>query len=189
MVEQYRSRGQRVALASIWDIQKGSQKLFSENIQAQDYLASIGASSRVLFLLHCIQEALHRALQAQPDLLLFDAYWYKYMASEIVHGVSATEILALVQGLPVPDRIIHLEIPVEEATRRKGVFTAYEAGLKQPSRESFEEFQTQMRPVLRELIQRQSRSVSWLDGMHAPATVLSNVLEVLDGSTNLHLGH
>ena len=50
------------------------------------YLKLLGPVSRTHFLFHALHLALERARARQPNVLLLNAYWYKYFATEVAHG-------------------------------------------------------------------------------------------------------
>jgi hypothetical protein len=77
-----------------------------------------------------------------PDVLVLNAYWYKYFATEIAHGGDPVALRAITSPFPVPDVTFQLVLPLAEAARRKGVFSGYESGFgPAPTQEAFETFQ------------------------------------------------
>ena len=50
------------------------------------YLKLLSPVSRTHFLFHALHLALERAWERKPNVLLLNAYWYKYFATEVAHG-------------------------------------------------------------------------------------------------------
>lgn len=130
LARKLRARGQHVAVASLWDLYGAPElpRMFTSREEAQRYVCGISARSRLHFFTHCLFGALDRALAARPEVLLFDAYWYKYFAGEVALGTPLHEVLEVASGLPVPEVILELDAPVEVTVQRKRQFGAYESG-------------------------------------------------------------
>lgn len=121
-----------------------------------DYLGMLVPLARAHFLLHCWAEALERALRSDADVLLINAYWYKYLATEVIYGASEAVLEALTAGLPEPDLVMYLDVPVATAAARKdgpagttGRFSGYESGFPgNRDVQAFTAFQAKIQPVL-----------------------------------------
>jgi thymidylate kinase len=175
LANRLRAQGLRVGVASLWDLYLAPAlpRIFSSREDAQRYLGEVSARSRFHFLLHCLYGALDRALQpsgglnegsssggaavvpGRYDVLLFDAYWYKYAAAERCFGAGLDGLLPLVQDFPVPDVILELDAPPALTAARKRSFGLYECGLKTATPAAFIAFQTGLRRELRELLRAQ----------------------------------
>lgn len=75
---------------------------------------------RFLFLMWSIGMAvLGRRDAAAPEVELFDGYWMKHAASEVVYGLDQGWVESVVAGLPRPDVVVYLRLTAAEAWRRK----------------------------------------------------------------------
>lgn len=142
-----------MAVATIWDPVLGSdfagRALFDHPSEADGYLALLEPLARMYFLSHGLREAYARARARGTDVLLLNAYWYKYYATEVAHGGDPAALRTVTSVMPEPDVTFYLRISPAEAARRKGRFSAYETGFAETrSAADFERFQA---PALREL--------------------------------------
>lgn len=133
---------------SIWD-GLVSLKGFSGKKDVYQYLATLSPKSRVLFLASAILASMEAKKSAER--LIVDSYYYKYLATEIVLGLSATDAIAVKTLFPEPDVHIFLPTKIEECASRKTEFTSYECGFQETTRENFLLFQNQVLPILEEL--------------------------------------
>jgi thymidylate kinase len=142
-----------VAVSTIWDPvldpALAGRALFDTPSDADRYLALLEPTARMYFLSHAISESFARGVARATDVLLLNAYWYKYYATEVAHGGEPAVLRAITRVLPSPDVTFYLRISVAEAARRKGAFSAYETGFA-PVR-SVEMFESFQEPALREL--------------------------------------
>jgi dTMP kinase len=157
------ARGRSVAVVSVWDLYSDQRvrDVFRSRALLMDYLAALSPMSRCYFLLHALRGALDGAPPA--DVLLLDAYWYKYMAGEAAHGVPPRVLLGLVQDFPRPDSIWYLNAPTELAAERKPGFSAYETGFADASREAFIAFQEKLKRHLLEFARNEGVPLIHLD--------------------------
>jgi len=149
-----------VASSQIWDPMLdpafAGRALFDCPAKADAYLALLDSTSRMYFLCHALQESLVRARARKTDVILLNAYWYKYHAMEVAHSGDALTLRTISSALPVPDMTFYLRIPPSQAARRKDKFTGYETGFA-PARTAaaFESFQVvaarEMETLAREL--------------------------------------
>lgn len=132
LARRYAEAGTRVHVASIWDLLRLEAARFPlrpEQIDA--YLGALDSRSRTFFLLHCLSESLARARAADAEVILFDSYWYKYVASELARGKDAGDDdprLAAARTLPEPDGVILLDVDAARALGRKEKLSGYESG-------------------------------------------------------------
>jgi thymidylate kinase len=141
-----RRDGMSVAVSTIWDPVLdpafAGRALFDKPSDADAYLELLEPTSRMYFLGHAIRESFGRALARDTDVLLLNAYWYKYYATEVAHGGEPALLRTLTSVLPEPDVTFCLRISIDEAARRKGTFSAYETGFTgSRSVEAFASFQ------------------------------------------------
>lgn len=97
---------------------------------ARDYLADLGPLARGTFLMHAVARALERGQRSGARILLLDGYWYKYAASELAFGDDLGLLLG--RRFPKPQHTFSLDLPPEEALRRRPQPSAYEQGLPAP---------------------------------------------------------
>lgn len=148
-----RSEGSSVAVSNIWDLVLdpafAGRSLFEKPSEADGYLAMLEPTARMYFLSHSLRESFARGLARGADVLLLNAYWYKYYATEVAHGGDPAVLRTITSVFPKPDVTFYLRISAAEAARRKERFSAYETGFA-PSRSAadFEAFQA---VALREL--------------------------------------
>jgi thymidylate kinase len=146
LAERLRGPGHRVAVSAIWDPivepYVAGRTFFNDPSEVDPFLAQLDPISRMYFFGHVLHLSLVRAMALNPDVLVLNAYWYKYFATEIAHGGDPVALRAITSPFPVPDVTFQLVLPLAEAARRKGVFSGYESGFgPAPTQEAFEAFQ------------------------------------------------
>jgi len=146
LAERLRRDGRSVAISTIWDAifdpAFAGRALFGTPAQADAYLELLDSTARMYFLCHALQESLVRARARETDVVLLNAYWYKYYAVEVAHGGDAPALRTIASVLPEPDVTFYLRLSPARAARRKEEFTGYETGFA-PARTAaaFESFQ------------------------------------------------
>lgn len=131
-----------VYIASVWDILNSATTLFSNKKDIDNYLCTLTADSRVLFLAHALKYSIDKALESGKEKILLNSYYYKYFAVELALGASEKLVLSLIKTFPQPDITIYLDISVEEAAERKKIISRYESGLiMYPEKDNFIAFQ------------------------------------------------
>jgi thymidylate kinase len=145
--------GRKVAPVTIWDLlldpATRGKIMFKSPGEVDGYLQILSPISRTLFLYHCFYQALELAKARRPDVLLVNAYWYKYYATEVAHGGDAPTLLRLAEIFPEPALVFYLQVDAEEAFRRKAVLSGYETGFANPrSKEAFLAFQARAHQAL-----------------------------------------
>lgn len=138
--------GYSVACSQIWDPMLdpafAGRALFDSPAKADAYLELLDSTSRMYFLCHALQESLVRARARGTDVVLLNAYWYKYHAVEVAHGGDAPALRTITSVLPAPDVTFYLHISPSRAARRKERFTGYETGFAASrTADAFESFQ------------------------------------------------
>jgi thymidylate kinase len=132
------------ATVQVWDALVG----LLPQADAVRYLGRIGDRSRALLLLHAASRALDLAHERRVELIVLDGYWYKYAVSEIEQGAPPELFAACETAFPRPDVVFALDLPVDEALRRKRATSAYERGLGRhgdSEDDAFVAFQTRLR--------------------------------------------
>lgn len=168
--------GLRVAEVSIWDAftdpYVASRLPFRDREEVFEYLRILGSGSRAHFLFHALHVALDRAAEQTPDVLLLNAHWYKYFATEVAHGGDPVVLRAWTEGFPVPARTFFLEISPATALLRKEQRSDYESGYGDAA--SFVEFQTRSQEVLGQLC----TELGWtrLSGTDDPADLTATMV-------------
>lgn len=148
-------------VVTIWDMLKEpamqSVVPFKTPQEVDAYLSHLHAESRSLFLVHCLAEAMEIAKAKKPAYLLTDSYWYKYYATEVVHGASPAYLDQLVTVFEKPDHLFYIKAGEELTAGRKKNFSRYECGFAaEINEESFARFQQQAIRVMQKLMQTQA---------------------------------
>lgn len=143
----------KVAAVTVWDLlldpaAQGSVP-FKGPREVDRYLGILHPTARALFIYHCFYQALELAKRRDPEVLLVNAYWYKYYATEVAHGGDADVLLRLAGVFEEPEITFFLRVSVEEALRRKTEPSAYECGFpEEPGPEAFAAFQRRAHAAL-----------------------------------------
>lgn len=145
------------------------------------YLKVLTSPARALFLAHAIRQSLERAFKdSSSHTLILNGYWMKYFACEVAYGSTSESMLALAELLPLPKKILYLDLPVEVALSRKSKLSGFETGFAEPElrRDRFVSFQSQVHSVLHSW-QKQSGWIR-IDATQAPEEVLKRTREELN---------
>ncbi|WP_169811347.1 aminotransferase class III-fold pyridoxal phosphate-dependent enzyme [Nocardia anaemiae] len=176
---EFEAQGQSVAAVTIWDAfldPKVSSKLpWRSPAEIYGYLKLLSPLSRAHFLFHAMQLSFDLAAERGPDILLANAYWYKYFATEVAHGGDPVVLRKLAAGFPEPDRTFYLAVSPQDALGRKQLRSDYESGYG--DEETFLAFQRRSHDALEAL----SEEFGWirLDGTDTPADITKAVLAQL----------
>ncbi|WP_084489117.1 aminotransferase class III-fold pyridoxal phosphate-dependent enzyme [Nocardia niwae] len=176
---EFEAQGHSVAAVTIWDAfldPKVSSKLpWGSPAEIYGYLQLLTPLSRAHFLFHAMQLSLDLAAERGADIVLANAYWYKYYATEVAHGGDPAVLRSLAAGFPEPDRTFYLAVRPQDALSRKRLRSDYESGYG--DEESFLTFQQRSHEALDAL----SDELGWirLDGAAAQAEITSAVLAQL----------
>ncbi|WP_028479705.1 aminotransferase class III-fold pyridoxal phosphate-dependent enzyme [Nocardia sp. CNY236] len=176
---EFEAQGHSVAAVTIWDAfldPKVSSKIpWDSPADIYGYLQLLTPLSRAHFLFHAMQLSLDLAASRGADIILANAYWYKYYATEVAHGGDPALLRSLTAGFPEPDRTFYLAVRPQDALGRKQLRSDYESGYG--DEESFLAFQQRSHEALDAL----SDELGWirLDGTAAPAEVTRAVLDQL----------
>ncbi|UGT67524.1 aminotransferase class III-fold pyridoxal phosphate-dependent enzyme [Nocardia gipuzkoensis] len=176
---EFEAQGHSVAAVTIWDAfldPKISSKLpWRDPAEIYGYLQLLTPLSRAHFLFHAMQLSLDLAAERGADILLANAYWYKYYATEVAHGGDPVVLRNLAAGFPEPDRTFYLAVRPQDALGRKRLRSDYESGYG--DEESFLAFQQRSHEALDAL----SDEFGWirLDGTAEQAEITAAVLNQL----------
>ncbi len=181
LAERLEGRGKvKAAAVTIWDLlldpASRGRVAFRTPAEVDSYLEILHPTSRALFLYHCLYEALRLALRRKAQVLLLNAYWYKYYAVEVAHGGSPEELRSLARIFPQPALTFYLRVDPEEAFRRKAGLSGYETGFASPrSREAFVSFQGKAQEALHSLALE--LGFVELNGRESPDSLAERILE------------
>jgi dTMP kinase len=131
-------------ISEIWDLLKSPENklMFKSKQDIDEYLCALTVDSRMLFLMHALKFSVEKAMKSNAEIILLNAYHYKYLASEIAFGADIELIKAIAKSFPVPDLTIELDLDTAAASQRKQRFSRYECGLSSnPNIDSFINFQ------------------------------------------------
>ncbi len=147
------SRGKfpTVRVCGVWDVLQDPDLnlgFMGHPDELRAYLLKLHPDSRSLFLFHALLEGYFRAIRAQPSLILFVGYWYKYFVTESLHGADEPLMEPVTRLFEEPDLTLFLDIDPSEAARRRTAFTRYECGGEEPGPEPFVSFQNRCRKKL-----------------------------------------
>lgn len=119
------------SICSIWDTMSFFHQYFDakptkESIQK--YLISCDKNSRIYFLLHSMAYSLHQAKAKKSEIILIDGHWYKYLLSEASNHDDLAQLLNICELFEKPDLVFYLNLPIDEAIKRKTLvgFSKYE---------------------------------------------------------------
>lgn len=176
----FSERGHNAVPVTIWDAfadpTVASKLPFDRPSDVYGYLKLLGPVSRTHFLFHALHLALERASDRNPDVLLLNAYWYKYFATEVAHGGDPALLRQLAAGFPEPDFTFYLSVDPEEAMARKAHPSDYEYGYARDA-QAMLAFQRRARDILRAL----ALEYTWieLDGRSSPTDVTAAMIQRL----------
>jgi thymidylate kinase len=114
----------------------------------QSVLQMPTASARLLFILWSMAITMsHHAEETDAGkVVVYDSYWMKHTAAEIIFGAQEEPAIAAASLLPQPDLTLYLKLNPEELLERKrNDLVAYECGMDPACRpESFLQHQRQI---------------------------------------------
>jgi|SRR5271166_257777 len=173
-------RHRKVAPVSIWDAftdpAVASKLPFARPSDIYGYLKLLGPVSRTHFLFHALHLALERAWVRQPNVLLLNAYWYKYFATEVAHGGDPALLRRLAAGFPEPDLTFYLSVSPQGALARKTHRSDYESGYGEDDQKLLD-FQRRAHQALQALAVEQSWTE--LDGRSSPDDITTAMIQRL----------
>ena len=122
--------------------------------QLRHCVADMPAHSRLMFIFWTLYTVIEEYRQDSSPITFIDSYWMKHAAAEVAMGLPGLWVEQLAAEFPKPDLTILLDVPPEEAWRRKEQsdfidLNRYECGMvEQTSKESFIQHQQKLREVL-----------------------------------------
>lgn len=162
-------------VANIWDLlEEHHDLLFRSKRDIDQYLCALTPDARLLFLAHALKYSIDKALRSGATVIFFNAYYYKYFATELALGANAALVKSLADGLPRPHKVVRLQLDAVSAAARKPQFSRYECGaVAIPSAETFIRFQQQAA-----LAWKMFDTNGWktIDASLSPAAVLEQTL-------------
>ena len=171
----------KVVPVTIWDAfvdpTVASKLPFERPSDVYAYLKLLGPVSRTHFFFHALHLALERAWDRKPNVLLLNAYWYKYFATEVAHGGDPALLRQLAAGFPAPNRTFYLSVGPEEAFARKTHRSDYESGYGRDEQTTMA-FQRRAHEALQAL----AVEYSWteLDGRSSPSDITSTMIHQVE---------
>ncbi|MEM6348514.1 MAG: hypothetical protein AAF927_31820 [Bacteroidota bacterium] len=165
--------------ADIWDLLKSPTESlpFQSKRQIDDFLCALTPDSRLLFLGHALIWSIDTAMASDKSIILLNSYYYKYFATELALGADLALVHALGERFPRPDLVIHLDLALREAVKRKKVLSRYECGLSdKPSPESFLTFQAK---ALAQWEQFDQKDWHHLDARLSPEELQEKSLDII----------
>ena len=127
-------------VSEIWDLLKTGEAYlpFQSKSEIDQFLCWLTPNSRLLFLAHALRYSIDSALKSNAEVVLVNAYYFKYFASELALGASPSLVQKLAEEFPSPDLVIRLNVTVNIAVDRKSKYSRYECGCADIStREAF----------------------------------------------------
>jgi dTMP kinase len=179
----FEEQERKVVPVTIWDAFVDpavvSKLPFERPSDVYAYLKLLGPVSRTHFFFHALHLALERAWDRDPNVLLLNAYWYKYFATEVAHGGDPALLRQLASGFPEPDLTFYLSIDPEEALARKTHRSDYESGYGRDERTMLA-FQRRTHETLQAL----AVEYTWieLDGATSPSDITSTMIQRIEGA-------
>ncbi len=177
----FEGQERKVVPVTIWDAfldpAVASKLPFERPSEIYRYLKLLSPVSRTHFLFHALHLALERAWERKPNVMLLNAYWYKYFATEVAHGGDPALVRQLATGFPEPDRTFYLSVSPEDALARKSRRSDYESGYRQDD-QTFLAFQRRAHEALDAL----AVEFSWseLDGRSSPSEITTTMIQQLE---------
>jgi thymidylate kinase len=124
LTAELKQRGRAVVVVGVWDALSDPVVApvfpFADREAVDAYLRVLSPRSRSHFMFHAVHIALDRAIATGPDLIIADAYWYEYFATEVVQGGDAAAMLAAASGFPDPARTVYLRVAPENTHSQNG---------------------------------------------------------------------
>lgn len=167
-------------VVTIWDLMKApdqqAKPLFRSKEDVDSYLKALHFPARTHFLFHCLSEAVARAALEKSAFLIYDAYWYKYWASEVAMGGDRETALSLTRGFPEPGLTFFIDLPSDVALARKKQYSGYESGYTGTDA-GYIQFQAASYENLKSLMKE--KKAHFLDGKNSVETNLEICLKAI----------
>jgi len=121
-------------ISSVWDLITRAEfqewSVYKMPPDIEKYVMNLSPTARTLFVFHTFQEAYVRAMQSNVEYLIFDGFWYKYLAIELAMGCDKALGDFLKTQYQEPDFVFYLNLANESLPIRKPKISHYESGNK-----------------------------------------------------------
>ncbi len=138
------------------------------------FLIKFEPQARSHFLLSLLKNSIAK-MKSDCDVVLYNGYWFKYLASESAYGVDKSFWIKNIESLPKPDLTIGLKASWESCKLRRSQWSAYEKGQAHVT-SSLEVFQTKMRNQLFACLDEWSGNKVFIDADRDEETVSQEIL-------------
>ncbi len=120
--------------SSVWDLITRPEfqewSVYKTPPDIEKYVMNLSSTARTLFVFHTFQEAYERAIQSDVEYVIFDGFWYKYLAIELAMGCDKGLGDFLKTQYKTPDFVFYLDLPNSSLQKRKPTISHYESGNK-----------------------------------------------------------
>jgi len=121
-------------IVSVWDFivrpEFQEWSIYKMPPDVEKYVVNLSPTARSLFIFHAFHESYVRAMNSDVEYLIFDSYWYKYLAIEEAMGCPKSFSNFLKSQYKEPDFIFYLDLPNKSLPTRKPKISYYESGNK-----------------------------------------------------------
>jgi len=169
-----------VYVAEIWDLLRmpDSGLHFRSKQDIDNFLCTLTPDSRMLFLIHALKYSSDKAMQSDADLVILNAYYYKYITTELALGADKELALNLIKSFRVPNMVFQLNLEIEVAAKRKQKFSRYECGLvENPQINDFIQHQQKTQRYWKIFLKK-----NWyqIDAKQTPKTIFNEIIEKIE---------
>lgn len=172
--QEFQRQGRSTQMLSIWDALP-TQGQFKSQRDVLQYIAGLSGWSRVHFLQHGLAILSDLIDASHCDIVLVDAYWYKYFLTESAHQPQLPIRESLFSHLTVLDQVIYLKTPLQTILNRKQRFGPYESGGLPGCREHFTAFQAPLHQKWDALAEQNGWQV--ISGIFSPCEIAQSICE------------
>ncbi len=119
---------------SVWDIIVNPNykdwSVYKSPPPVEKYVVNLNPTSRALFVFHAFDFAYQQAIKSSAKFVIFDSYWYKYLAVELAMGADKNLIDFIKKRYLNPDICFYLDMKIDLLPTRKPTISQYESGTK-----------------------------------------------------------
>ncbi len=119
-------------IMSVWDIVTNPAyrqwSIYKFPPPVEKYVVNLNPTSRTLFIFHAFDYAYQQAVNSDVSFLIFDSYWYKYLAVELAMGSDSSLIDFIKNRYLEPDMSFYLDLSPTKLIERKRQISLYESG-------------------------------------------------------------
>ncbi len=138
------------------------------------FLIKFEPQARSHFLLSLLKNSIAK-INPNCDVVLYNGYWFKYLASESAYGVEKSFWEKNIESFPKPDLVIGLKASWESCKLRRSQWSAYEKGQALIA-SSLESFQTKMRNQLFSCLDEWLGNKAFIDADRDEDTISQEIL-------------